>query len=392
MNSSATYKKRIVLITSRFPYPLEKGDKLRAYYQIRELSKQFDVYLIALSEKNIVPIHQNKIEDLCEKVFCFKLHPVLKWINGSLQFFGSKPYQVGYFYQGHIKREVEKCIEEIQPDHIICQLIRTTEYAKNYHACTKTLDYMDALSKGMERRYTAAPFYKKWLFKQESKRLLNYENRVFDYFENHCIIAKEDRNFIFHKDKDRIKIIPNGVGEHFFQSPNISPVYDIVFIGNMSYAPNIKAAQYIVNKILPLLPKKTKVLLAGAEPVSEVKQLKNPQVTISGWVDDIREAYASGKVFIAPMFIGTGLQNKLLEAMAIGIPCITSPLANKALNAKIDEEILIAENPKEFAEHFNRLINQENNYHQFAQSGRKFVKDNYNWEHVTQQLIEGIKF
>ena len=390
MSSSTTYRKKIVLLTSRFPYPLEKGDKLRAYYQIRELSKTFDVYLIALTEKEIREEHISKIRSYCKKVHIYKLNTILKWINGSLQFFGSKPYQVGYFYQGHIKRKIERFLSEIKPDHIICQLIRTTEYAKDYHACDKTLDYMDALSKGMERRHKNATFFKRWLFKQEASRLLSYENRIFDYFEIHTIISEEDKNFIFHKHKNKIKVIPNGVGELFFHRPENPTTFDIVFIGNMSYAPNILAAKYIVNEILPLLPPETTVLLGGAEPTAEVKQLQQKNVTISGWMEDIRVAYSSGHVLIAPMFIGTGLQNKLLEAMALGVPCITTPLANKALGAKVNDEILIAETPEEFAKHFNQLRTDKQLNETITVNGKKFVETNFNWQQVTKKLIDNI--
>lgn len=387
MNSSVKYKK-IVVITSRFPYPLEKGDKLRAYYQIKELSETMEVTLITLTENKIRSNQLEALSPFCKNIYTFKTKKWINWIKAGLSILGSKPFQVGYFYHTSIHRKINQLIQELKPDHIYAQLIRTTEYVKNYHACPKTIDYMDALSKGMERRTKEASHVKKWIFNLEYQRLVQYENAIFEYFEYHTIISKQDQREIFHKNNNRIIIIPNGVAASFFVKPESKINYDIVFTGNMSYPPNITAAKYIVERILPKLPIGTNILLAGASPSSEVTSLQNNNVTVSGWVDDIRESYAQGRVFIAPMFLGTGLQNKLLEAMALGIPCITSPLANNALGAIDGEQILLADSEATFINHIQFLLSHPEDAKRIAKNGTTFVKDNYDWKATTQKLID----
>lgn len=387
MNSSVKYKK-IVVITSRFPYPLEKGDKLRAYYQIKELSETMEVTLITLTENKIRSNQLKALSPFCKNIYTFKTKKWINWIKAGLSILGSKPFQVGYFYHTSIHRKINQLIQELKPDHIYAQLIRTTEYVKNYHACPKTIDYMDALSKGMERRTKEASHVKKWIFNLEYQRLVQYENAIFEYFEYHTIISKQDQREIFHKNNNRIIIIPNGVAASFFVKPESKINYDIVFTGNMSYPPNITAAKYIVERILPKLPIGTNILLAGASPSSEVTSLQNNNVTVSGWVDDIRESYAQGRVFIAPMFLGTGLQNKLLEAMALGIPCITSPLANNALGAIDGEQILLADSEATFINHIQFLLSHPEDAKRIAKNGTTFVKDNYDWKATTQKLID----
>jgi len=131
----------------------------------------------------------------------------------------------------------------------------------------------------------------------------------------------------------------------------------------MGYPPNINAAEYLVRKILPVVIKRKpdiKLLIAGANPHLRVSVLKSANVEVSGWVSDMRECYAAAKIFIAPMQIGTGLQNKLLEAMAMQVPCITSALANQALKAAENEEILIADTPAEYANCIIDLLNNPN--------------------------------
>src|SRR5690606_29011651 len=137
--------------------------------------------------------------------------------------------------------------------------------------------------------------------------------------------------------------------ESFFQFEPITKDVDLVFVGNMNYPPNIEAITYLNNELLAEL-KGSKLLISGASAAKTIQQIanNNPNIELTGWVDDIRTSYARGKIFIAPMFIGTGMQNKLLEAMAMGLPCITTPLANNAIQAEHHTNILVAETKEAF--------------------------------------------
>mgnify|MGYP001275857119 CR=1 FL=1 len=248
---------------------------------------------------------------------------------------------------------------------------------------------MDALSKGLERRSQNAKWIKKYIFESEYKRLMNYENSIFEYFEYHTIISKQDKQYIFHKNRSEIEIIPNGVDETFLEidTSQIKTV-DLVFIGNMSYPPNVTAAQFIVNELLPLLSSETKVKIAGSNPAKEVIRLSSNQVEITGYVDNIKNAYRSAKIFVAPMFLGTGLQNKLLESMALGVPCITTSLANNALGATPEKEILIADSAEEFAFQIKRLNENAHLKQEIIENGCSFIVKNYEWSKVTDKLVQ----
>jgi glycosyltransferase involved in cell wall biosynthesis len=251
---------------------------------------------------------------------------------------------------------------------------------------------MDALSKGIQRRIEKAPFYLKWLFKIESKRLANYERQIFDYFENQIIISEQDRELILHPNKAKIHCIPNGVDNSFFEKIDETKKYDLLFVGNMSYAPNIEAANYISTELIPNLKKSNPTisfLISGANPHSSILKLakNNSTISVSGWIDDIRTSYAQGKIFIAPMMIGTGMQNKLIEAMAMGIPCITTSLANNAIKALHNESIIVANTKEEFIEAIEKLLSDSLYYSKIAEGGKSFVKQNYNWKSTTQKLI-----
>lgn len=382
---------RIFVILSRVPFPLEKGDKLRAFHQLKELKKNNEIILCCITDIQPVPEAAQALKEICHEFHIFHLQKWRIYVNLIFNILSRKPFQVMYFYQKSIHNSIQKLIASTAPDHIFCQLIRTAEYAKNEHDYPKTLDYQDAFSKGMERRLKKAKWPMTEIFAAERRRLINYENIIFEYFEGKTIISEEDRRYIYHPERKNIAIITNGIDTGFFHNTHLKhPTFDLVFTGNMSYPPNIETAEYIVKTVLPLIritKPNTTLLLAGSDPHRRVKALnKQPGVHVSGWVDDIREAYAGARIFFAPMQIGTGLQNKLLEAMAMELPCVTSPLANKALKAKDKVDLFEASLPEEYTHLIIKLLDDSDLRRQIGKRARTFVQSRFSWEASCQQL------
>ncbi|MEI6681461.1 MAG: glycosyltransferase [Bacteroidota bacterium] len=379
---------RLFFLLPRVPYPTEKGDKLRAFHQIKQLSKHHEIILCALNDG---VLHEDAIPVLKKYVKAIHIIPIPKFsiaVNLIRTLFSGKPLQVGYFYNVSSAARIHSLIAEYKPDHIFCQLIRVAEYVKGINIA-KTLDYQDVFSKGVARRLSTSPFYLKPFLKIEYNRLLQYEHDAFDAFDNKIIISAPDRDLIPHPDREKIVVVANGVDTDFFRPIEKEKSYDLVFTGNMGYPPNINSAEFLVNEILPeILPYKPdlRLLIAGANPHLRVMVLKSAQVDVSGWVPDMRECYAGARIFIAPMQIGTGLQNKLLEAMAMQVPCITSPLAFQALNAREGEDILVAQTPKEYAAHILTLLNDPGLAKKIALNGYNLVYQNFNWEKETNKI------
>lgn len=384
---------KIFVLLSRFPYPLEKGDKLRAFHHIKELSKNHEIILCALSDKNVPQKSIDILSEYCEVIEVIKLPKIkIYWNIFKQLLFTNKSIQVAYFYNDKAQNKIDNLINKHQPEHIYCQLIRVAEYVRSVKL-PKTLDYMDALARGMERRIEDAPIYLKWFLKIETSRLLRYEHFIYEDFNNHIIISEQDRNLIVNINNDKIKVIPNGVDYETYKFSSIKKEYDLIFTGNMAYPPNVDSVVYLVNNIMPLVWKEDptiKLVIAGAQPTAKVLKLKSDRVDVTGWVDDISEYYSKSKVFIAPMQIGTGLQNKLLEAMAMKTPCITSELANNALRADHNKNILIGTTPNDYKEHIIKLINNELLRAQIGEEGYKFVKENFTWKGTTSILEEMI--
>jgi len=381
-------RKRILILLSRVPYPLEKGDKLRAFYQIRELARYHDLYLCALSDQ---PVHPEAREMLQPFVREFRVFPFGKTqiaLRLIRNFFSRKPFQVAYFFSPKAQKKVNEYINEVKPDHLYCQLIRTAEYVKDLEI-DKTIDYQDVFSKGLQRRLKIAPWYMKPIFATEYRRVCRYEREVFDAFNKKTIISLPDRDLIPHPEKVSIHVIPNGVDTGFFHPMKMEKDYEMIFSGNMGYPPNINGAEYLVKEIMPLVwqqQPRARVVIAGANPAPAVRALASDKVTITGWVDDIRPWYARAKVFIAPMQIGTGLQNKVLEAMAMQLPVITSPLANQALQAKPGTELLIGNNPSDYAQHILSLLSNRAYSNELSINGFNFVMEHFQWSSICQRL------
>jgi glycosyltransferase involved in cell wall biosynthesis len=367
---------------------LEKGDKLRIFHQIKHLSESHEICLICLNE-NSQSIDTSVLREMVSE---FHVVPISKWkIPFRLIFalFHNLPFQVEYFLDRKNKKKIEAIIQDFNPNHIYCQLIRTAEYVKNLFQFDKTIDYMDAFSAAAMRRAKTEKGLNKIFWKIESGRVKNYERSIFDYFKHHAIITEQDRNLLAIPSNQKITIVPNGVDTSHFKNSNQNKKYDLVFAGNMNYPPNIAAAIFLVEEILPKLlsqfPNVT-LLIAGANPSSDVQNLASENVTVSGWMNDIREAYCESRVFVAPMFIGAGMQNKILEAMSSELPVITTSLAAEAFPEKKLSKLIEANTAFEFAKAIQYYLLNEAAQLSEGKNNRLYVEEKYSWKISNKKL------
>ena len=384
------------MVLSRMPWPLEKGDKLRAYHLVKRLAKHHTIYLFCLSDQRIKEEHLDHLRTFCSQIRVVHLPRWRILSRMATSLFSRLPFQVGYFHHPHAQRAIDEVIAEFKPEHVLCQLVRTTEYVRHRYELPKTLDYMDTLSKGMERRAENASPWLRPLLKTETRRLIGYENLMLDLFDHHAIISAQDRDLLYHPGRDAVEVIPNGVDTLYFEPRDAEKRYDMLFTGNMNYPPNIDSVLFLVQKVLPIVRRKrpgTNLLISGVDPSASVRDLArtDPLVEVSGWVRDIRSSYAAARIFIAPMQIGTGLQNKLLEAMSMRMPCITSALANNAVGAKVGEEILIGNTPEEYADHILDLLADNTARERLAGNGYRFVRERFDWDRAADALDQMIK-
>ena len=388
---------KIFVLLPRIPYPLEKGDKLRAFNQIKQLAKHNEIVLCALNDNPKVNEQDafHALQPYCQSINFIKISKPQILLGLIRAFFKGLPMQCGYFYNRKAAKKIDALIAKHKPDMLFGQLLRVAEYIR-HKDLPKAIDYQDIFSYGMKRRADIASFVTRPIYNMEYRRLCRYEAAIFEDFDVKTIISEPDRDLFPHERRDEILVIPNGVDHDYFKPQVQEKKYDLVFTGNMSYPPNVNAVEYLAEEILPIVWKtlpEVKMYIAGATPDPKVKKVASDHIIVSGWLDDIRDAYAQSRVFIAPMRIGTGLQNKLLEAMSMRLPAITSPLANASLSAKPDEEILVGSNAEEMAQHIITLLTDKDKADRLALAGYNFTNRVYDWgkataimEHAMNQL------
>jgi sugar transferase (PEP-CTERM/EpsH1 system associated) len=385
---------KIFVLLPRIPYPLEKGDKLRAFNQIKQLAKRNEIVLCALNDNPKVNEQDafRALQPYCQSISFIKVTKPQILLGLVRAFFKGLPLQCGYFFNHKAAKKVNALIAKHKPDMLYGQLLRTAEYIR-HKDIPKAIDYQDIFSYGMKRRADIASFVTRPVFNMEYRRLKRYEAAVFEDFDVKTIISEPDRQLFPHEKRDEILIIPNGVDHDYFKPMEREKKYDLVFTGNMSYPPNVNAVEYLANDILPIVWKsrpETTLYIAGATPDPKVKKAACDRIIVSGWLDDIRDAYAQSRVFIAPMRIGTGLQNKLLEAMSMRLPAITSPLANASLGAKPNEEIMVGSTAEELAQHIITLLTDNDKAKRLAQAGFDFTNRVYDWGKATSILEDAM--
>lgn len=380
---------KVAVVLTRIPFPLMKGDKLRAYYQIKELAKQHEVYLFCLNYKDEEEKAKEELLKYCKTIHIEKLNLFSSLLRVCFSVFSFLPFQTAYYNSPKAKKHFKSFVEKNNIELCYFQFVRLAPFAKKIKR-KKVLDFQDTLSMNMKRRADNSGLLQRVLFSIEAKRLARYESKMFEVFDVLTIITDADRKLLKSPRKEEVHIIPNGVAESYFTYPQPKEKpYDILFSGAMSYAPNIDAAEYLIKEIMPLVWEKkpnVKIAIAGGGAPISLQKEANERIIMPGWVDDMKEYYSQTKIFIAPMRIGTGLQNKLLEAMAMNVACITSPLANQALKAKDKEEILIADNAKAYADCIIDLLDNEQLSSKIANAGKDYVFNEYSWENSCEKL------
>ncbi len=385
---------RLLVALSRFPYPTDKGDKLRAYYQLVELAKHHEIFLVCLSDETVSEKDYEQVASLCEEVHLFSLGRIRQLFNLAKVTFSNTPFQVGYFQEPKIKACIERLMDEKQIDLCYVQLVRMFKNIPFKKEVAYYLDYMDAFSLGMAKRATKSPWYLKPVVKEEARRLAVCERKMGDWFDRCSIITATDAKALKEAKVGDIDIVPNGICEDFFELPAVEEKsYDVALLGNMGYYPNVEASKYLVQRILPLLSERlgrpAKACLIGISPSAEVQELASEHVEVTGFVEDVREYLLRSSLFVAPLFAGQGLQNKILEAMACGIPVVTSPLAYSAIESGEQSGIEVCSTPEEFAQTIEELLNKPQRCKEISQKGRTFVKEHYNWKASVQVLEKG---
>ncbi len=387
--------KKLLFLSSRLPYPPIGGDRLKNFWLLKILSKYFKVHLVSIAEEEI---DKNFYKWADEIGITYKVFPKKKYefiLSASKSIFNKHPIQVNYYYFD----DVQKYIDYIYKDYdlIFATLIRTAKYVMNLEK-PKILEMTDSISLNYKRSAEKTKSFKwKLIYTIETERLINFEKECIKNFDKTLLVNKEEAEFLHYNDK--VIWLPNGVDEKFFNYEKYNIKYNnyVCFFGKMNYQPNIDAVIWFTENVLPLINnnKNLKFCIVGAYPTKEIKSLmkKYENVVVTDILPDPYEILKSSLCIVAPMQTGGGIQNKILECMALGTINIVSSLAAKPIGGVHGEHFLVMDEPKEIAQTINDIYINPQKYEHIKVKGREFIKNNFTWtiyENKVMELIEEV--
>ena len=403
---------KILYLAHRVPYPPNKGDKIRTFNEIRCLSQNHEIDLLALADDpNDLP-HKRNLETYCNRVKLFGLNTWKSKINSLTALsIPSRPLSVSYFYNKKLQACLDKWMTEKTYDAALCFSSPMAEYLFRCPVLKEALNPCKPLSNASQpvlimdfcdvdsqkwRQYAAnSRFPLNLVYGVESRRLLEYEQIINRLFHHSVFVSTHEVEVFINLNKQaqNLTAVPNGVDHDYF-SPDVRlepvPLRDkeeqkvLVFTGAMDYYANVEGVSWFCRKVFPRIRSEHPDVLfyiVGSNPGPEVKALGDRQgVRVTGFVDDIRPYYRGADVCVIPLRIAAGVQNKVLEAMAMARPVVTTGKAFEGIKGKPDVHVLIENDPKHFADKVVQLLNSEEKGTVLAGNARDFILENYNWQ------------
>lgn len=370
------------MLCPQSPYPLHNGSAIRSFQSVRFFSllgyKVDVLYISTVDDLNNV---KNGMAHCCENVFLFRRSRLLSFIQVLLGVFSTKPFQVSLFYSQKARKWIQNHVNEYSM--VYCNNIRTAEYAIHL-PCIKVIDYVDAISMNYEKSGKLLNGLKGRIYSIECKRCLKYEREILSQFDKRIIISNVDKNYILGDRIDEISVVPNYVtiGDIFVNWNTKGE--NIVFIGSMYYEPNVQAVVYFVKQVLPLVWKKYPNVIfyiVGKKPDKRVAKLESDKVVITGFVDSVWEYLGKASVVVVPMISGSGLQNKILEALAVKACVVTTPIGFEGL---INDEgaPIVSEDANDMADKIVWLLEHKTIRKELGEKGYKYIINHYSEEVV----------
>ena len=386
---------KILLICHEIP-SMSVGATLPFYHMIRNISKMYDMHLVCFnSGKYQVDPLKEHLEgyDMIDIVEYETFMDQFKYTLSNMLSFNNlkKRSFFNYYYNKQMAKTIDGFIDENDFDMIITDMpmafyVKNTKIPKIIYAFDAVGEYNHEMYKKADTLTSKLYWYLNYL------KIHNYE-KAYNKF-NCCIVVNEKDKINLQKHiKTPIEVVANGVDVNFFKQKTSKKTRKLVFTGDMSTPPNNDAIRYFMDEIYPLIQKEVTVPLeiVGRNPTDYIKSLTSDNVNVTGSVSDVRDYLTPGSVFITPMVSGTGIKNKILEAMSMNLSCICTKTAISGIRAVDGHDYLLADSPEEFKDAVIRLLSDDNLNHNIAENARVFVKNNYSWNIATNKLVNIIE-
>lgn len=384
----------IIFLAHRIPFPPNKGDKIRSWRIVKYLSTKYDINLCAFVDDPDDFQHENFLQNYCKSVNLIALNPQLAKIRSVLSFVRNEPLSLGYYYD----RKMRATIRRLQKRDIKFQFVFSSTmvpYAMQSSSAPIVVDLCDADSEKWTQYAQDASFPMNLVYAREGRQLARFESTVINKCEASFAISHAEACILDRNDVSKsIHWFANGVDTAYFdptaQVDLLAQPPDIAFVGAMDYHANIDAALWFAENVWPLIRAQLpecQFAIVGSNPVDAVMRLDGVNgISVTGRVEDVRPYLAGAKIAIAPMRIARGIQNKVLEAMAMGAALVATSAACEGLSVKPGRDYLSADIPTDFCTAITGLLDQPSKRVDIGRNARQTVTKRYSWDGQLNRL------
>ncbi|TFW15418.1 TIGR03087 family PEP-CTERM/XrtA system glycosyltransferase [Duganella callida] len=381
----------LLLLVHRIPYPPNKGDKIRSYHLLRHLAARYRVHLGCFIDDADDWQHRQTLDALCASSHYARLNPLPARLRSLGSLLGGTSLSCGYYRDAGLRDWVRQTVEAHGVQRMLAFSSAMAQYVQAYPQARRVVDFVDVDSDKWRQYAARKQPPMRWLYAHEARSLLAFERQVAHDCDAALFVSAPEAELfrgMAPESAARIGHFSNGVDTAYFTpeqggaSPFAREEAAIVFTGAMDYWPNVDAVQWFASEVLPAVRARfpqAVFWIVGARPNGAVQQLASqPGVRVTGTVPDVRPYLAHAAVCVAPLRVARGIQNKVLEAMAMAKPVVVSPQALEGIAAAHGRELLLAQDAAAFEDTVVRLLQQPDAA--IGHAARAAVEQRYSWD------------
>ncbi len=386
---------KIAFLTSRFPYPPDRGDRLTVFNLLRALSRRHQVTLIAFTDGHEPPGASSEVGPHCQRIETVRLAPLRSWAQAWLGLFSSRPSQVSFYQSGAMRRRVRGLLAQGGFDLIFNHTIRMAPFVLDVEHPCKVLWLGDSLGLALGRSMPFEPWWKHPGIAWERRRVDRFEAMISARFHETWALSELDRQDLERIGCRNVVIVTHGVDERLFELERRPEARArVMFLGHLGVPHNMDAAQFAAREVWPLVRREAptaRLVIAGASPARSVRRLGRIEgVEMIGPFPDLRPLWETASLLLAPLRFSTGIQNKLLEAMAAGVPVVTTPPAAEAIHAQAGDHLLAADSAAGLARAVLETLHDSAAARERAVRARELVRRHFSWETAVHRLEQAL--